>query len=531
MALFLIYHSPPVKMNLASRCREAISHVAMLKKELAMHQKRAQEAIKFQREQTQRMASNLSAEASRLSASYSEGDSSISTPDRRSGMERILATPPPPPPPPRATTNHHKQEVESRKLDPPVLASQEDDGNISSETSEEEDPLHSVSRQGRSVLDVVESLSASPIEEVEPIPSKGSLPPRMYSTPNRHRKEDRWTPHIHDAPGSVANEKPLFPTSASPKVPNYNEEFPSDIVRSSSPLSHLTGGKGLYDDDKSDEGSQRGPTLLDRHSGFITMNSIDAFEASFDTTFPSNFSSSRRSITETQIYNPFDASPARSAMQGQRDTSPEPFSPHADFSTPPKESPTTAEVEPPRPHKTPSSEARTRYDKAIQPRPQENSASTSDAVAPEKERNGFLGSSPGKFLNRIQLLRKGKEDTSPIESSASQRSPSDSSRKQENVAPSTSPRPMPQKQPSRKAQASVEEIAVASDATSVAEVLGRPGGMVARLNTLKQKRAVKQPISYAEPPLNTKIRQGHTNFLKEPLRTVTPEQVRSPSGV
>ena len=32
-------------MTLASRCREAISHVAMLKKELAMHQRRAAEAV------------------------------------------------------------------------------------------------------------------------------------------------------------------------------------------------------------------------------------------------------------------------------------------------------------------------------------------------------------------------------------------------------------------------------------------------------------------------------------------------------
>lgn len=40
-----------LQMNLASRCREAISHVAMLKKELAMHQRRAAEAM--QRQQMQ----------------------------------------------------------------------------------------------------------------------------------------------------------------------------------------------------------------------------------------------------------------------------------------------------------------------------------------------------------------------------------------------------------------------------------------------------------------------------------------------
>jgi hypothetical protein len=57
-------------MDLATRCREAVSHVPILKKELAV-QRRAAEALLLQREQTQRMESNLSAEVSRLSQSGS----------------------------------------------------------------------------------------------------------------------------------------------------------------------------------------------------------------------------------------------------------------------------------------------------------------------------------------------------------------------------------------------------------------------------------------------------------------------------
>lgn len=520
-------------MNLASRCREAISHVAMLKKELAMHQKQAQEAIRFQREQTQRMASNLSTEVSRLSASYSsENYSPESTPDRRAEMERVLATtPPPPPPPPRATVQaSDNQKVSEESSNPRTVSPREDIGTVSNDSSEDDDTVHSISRKGRSVLDVVESLSESPPPKPESNTGptlNNVLPPRMYSTPNRQRKGDRWTPHIDDAPGSIEKEKTLFPHTASPKVPNYNEEFPSDIMQVASSSSHHRSGISLGLDDDDDEDYTPSPTLLDRHSGFITMNSIDAFEASFDTAFPSNFSSSRRLSSEKEIYNPFDASPARSIPRSRKDTSPESFSPRAHFSTPPKERTPNKEAEPPRPQKTPSSEARSRYEKAMQPRSQEKSISTTDAVAPEKEKSGFLkGSSPSNFLKRIQKRRQSKDDGSSIEYSSSDGSPSNSSTKQENVAPTAQP------QSQRAAPAAAELPLKNSTASSASNSKpeGRPGGMVARLHSLKQRRAVKQPVSYAEPSLNTKIRQGHTYFPKEPLRTVTPEQVASPSG-
>jgi hypothetical protein len=495
----------------------------MLKKELAMHQKRAQDAIKFQREQTQRMASNLSFEASKLSGSYSESDSAHSTPDRRRQMELFLAEPPPPPPPPRTSSAREQLEVdEPRMRDPPTATSQKDHGSIPSDSSDEEDSLERKSRQGRSVLDVVESLSEPPSSKPEP-------PPRMYSTPNRHRKEDRWTPHIHDAPGSVEQEKSLFPNPASPKMPNYNEEFPSDIVRTSSTSSHHRRGIEMYANNDSDEDvPQRGPTLLDRHSGFITMNSIDAFEASFDTTFPTNFSASRRSSSEAKIYNPFDSSPPRNTERVEQDASPQPFSRRTDFATPKKVTSPNTEMEPLRPHKTPSTEARARYEKAMQPRSQEQSVSSTDALAPERERNGLQGSSPSKFLQRIQQGRKGK-DYLQIESKPSDGSPSDSSAKQENVAPSRSPHVMPKLLTSR-AEATVEDYPTVPEPNSSGEGSDRPVGMMARLTSLKNRRAVKQPVSYAEPALNTKIRQGHTYFPKEPFRTVTPEHVKSPNG-
>ena len=69
-------------MNLASRCRETISHVSMLKRELASHQRRAAEALALQQRQR-----------SRRSLSESEGELFPTS------LDRALYSPSPPPPP------------------------------------------------------------------------------------------------------------------------------------------------------------------------------------------------------------------------------------------------------------------------------------------------------------------------------------------------------------------------------------------------------------------------------------------------
>ncbi len=534
-------------MNLASRCREAISHVAMLKNELSMHQTRAQEALKFQREQTQRMASNLSADLSRLSQSFESGSTS-SSPDRKTEMQRVLSTISPPPPPPPRTPAKVEDPPEEKFVD------QEEfhvDGLVSSDEEDTvEDTLHR-----RSVLDVVESLSDSP-------PSK---PPQVYSTPNRNRKEDRWTPNIDSAPGQKErdpNGMTLFPKSASPKVGgslrqrNYNEEFPSDMLPQPSSTAHRTNaglaGK-LSEDDEEDCYGISSPTttgILDRHSGMITLNSIDAFEASFDTTFPSTFAQSRssRETRTTEIYNPFAPSPARSigrvspatppsqsrdeeispavvrtanTSSGSPFATPPTYRPDYDsddslqYETPPKDRPSperTPNGEPTRPHKTASAEARARYEKALQPRgansnDSQASATTANAVAPFEsdahKSGGFHIGSPSNLLKRIQERRKQKEQSMEEKTPEQNRSP-----RQENTILQVEEKEEHYFD-ERRDQGTPESLSVLS-----------------RFSVMKNRRLVKQPVSYAEPPLNTKIRQGHSYFPKsdEP-RIVTPEQV------
>lgn len=643
-------------MNLASRCREAISHVAMLKKELAHHQKRAQEALKFQREQTQRMASNLSAEVSRLSLSQSgDSESANSSPERndKSEMERVLASmePPPPPPPPRKSGSMTPPRPKTVMVEDPPASNENNmkstirtvsprgELETSVTSSDEDETVDESRRNGRSVLDVVESLSdlSSPKKSQASPDSKSELPPRVYSTPNRHRKEDRWTPHIDEAPGGKdADGMSLFPHSASPTVVglarqrNYNEEFPPDIMPYQS-SSHSRVNDTLdssFSDDEDDEetdgayyysASASPPkSSLQKYNGMITMNSIDAFEASFDTTFPSAFANkdsmtpkaTRESSPTTEIYNPFAPSPARSTGRQAPSTPPSrshsspnpeivrtanasdgghPWNDGAEYSTPPKEGRRRPEENSPsRPHKTPSVEARARYEKALQPRntggPNTNSSqasvTTTNAVAPPKadapeQKSG--GFSPSNILKRIQQRRRHREEGQEVTEReakdtpdsaerqfSNQYSPSESLLTQENVAPpearagqhASAYGQAAEMQPTRELSSSSRQLSARSsgsgtssrsatpqpfdeseekpfDAQEQPEINGRPGGMVARLSALKTRRAVKQPISYAEPALNTKIRQGHSYFPKSndevpPPRIVTPEQTMNP---
>ena len=641
-------------MNLASRCREAISHVAMLKKELAMHQRRAAEALALQREQTQRMAVNLSAEVSRLSQSASSDDSTEKSP---MDIEHILGSSPPPPPPgppPKATVVPQKVVVEQQAALSPkgqFVSDLDEDESVAETIEENSPPNHGAQSEAKN-----DSNDKTPIKPAEAkVDQKEVTPPKMYSTPNRHRAAG-FTPKFN-TPNSASKEEQstgLFPHSASPKVVfskpnNYNEEFPPDIITQAQ-RGHAVEQDGQVSGSSSGRSSPSMGSSLEQRRGIIGMNSIDAFEASFDTTFPETFTpkesesaekGQRRSGTPTssssEIYNPFAPSPARPLDKPERTTqspiskaqaSPShsvssnqvstPGSPvvirkayvsdasmfrdssppeekktpdnswndDMQYHTPPKEK-RFAEVsvseEPKRPEKTVSEASRARYEKALQPRnnahpwnpPKEKNApsltvDTSGETFTQKATSVLKGNSPSALLKRIHQRRINKQmnrqQSAPVEMETIEKDgilremPPKAQMNRQKSAPESMTRSEVSAQPRTIQKESLVVVPLDDAYTTIGQrevpkwsnsvTSTGPAGeqpfdeieesngrtdqnsrtdtKAACLNALmKSRRSVKQPVSYAEPALNTKLRKGDVFFQKadgEP-QIVTPEQV------
>ena len=533
-------------MNLASRCREAISHVAMLKKELAMHQKRASEALAMQRQQTQRIASNLSSEMSRLSQSGSSFDE-----DSGGGLD-----------------------VVDRIMSPARVRGRTSSSSSSQDV--EENPSSSKRLTTRRSLDEDDTVADSPKNNVNAAPGRTQREesPKVFSTPNRNRNPDRWKPKIDHDPDSPG----MFPTSASPKIgqqrhDNYNEEFPPDMIRDPHAPSMTNNNDETGDEEDSRSSSPSLNNVLQGRS-IISMNSIDAFEASFNTKFPSAFPSNEsssgkktsragdpNSTTTTEIYNPFSPSPSRSmnhdtgtyhitaspnvspihptmvsspeVVRTARTSDPQqhmfgtPVTPddkssHDDrsiyegsYHTPTKDGRSVdsgGSAEPKRPEKVMSAAARARYEKAMQPRSsiptaEQNSGKNNDniqssegsATSNDKGRGFLRAGSPSALLKRIQQRRvskqqsRGDEGSIPLHEQTMNSSGGDEN---EVAAP-----------PSSTSTEGVDAADQQSNSNS-----GR--SISARLNAKLSRRSVKQPTSYAEPALNTKLRRGDEYFPK-----------------
>jgi hypothetical protein len=491
----------------------------MLKKELANQQKRTAAAIASQRQQTKLMADSLtsSMELSRASRSSSEdmlgendnnhmnmehsiSQAVMSTPSPlRSSVRGGSATSPTASPESNATSNSIGS---SQSMSPPEEARDLPPVESPMATRNETSPMMEDDTVEDYTSHVPSSVSVSHTESVEPLSSPEEKPQRlgegkppiMYSTPKRG---ERWAPSFH-RPGSDDDDDDehggrLFPHSASPQVfakKSYNEEFPSDIQA----IRNDEEPKGAFDSKQ-----QRKINLL---------NSIDAFEQSFSVDFPDSFTpkenTSSGKTRRTDIYNPFLNTPERSIgrstktdlfasdSEEEKKTN-EPSSPlergceTSSFETPPRQTKFNSADdgigEAQIPKKSASSSARERYEKALR-----QPISNSNNDKPVKS------NSPAALLRRLQSKRSN-----------------DSSEPRDGGETET-----------RNSSNDIVDMVDSFEGDSGSS------GRQSLSSRFGLRRNIKKPISYAEPALNTKLRQGDTFFPKvegDSVSVVTPTSV------
>ena len=198
-------------------------------------------------------------------------------------MDRILAAHAPPPPPPRKEDELVK---ESESESPQEKSSFGEDGDspTSSDTS-------------------------SPPRGTDTPPDKSSpngTPPRSDDDVGQEK-----APEVQS--GTILSPPSLFPHTASPRPKhreNYNDDYPGDV--SPHKASHESSLPSVPDEEQDTENM---PISNAREEANKKLSSIDAFEASFDTAFPTTFTSPKEGsppkTATSEIYNPFFSSPGK----------------------------------------------------------------------------------------------------------------------------------------------------------------------------------------------------------------------------
>lgn len=241
-------------MNLASRCREAITHVAMLKKELSVQQRRYEEAVK--------------------------GGAAISTPGGPG------ATPISLPASPAAT---------------PELATPQTPRTVSQVTPT------SASRTPTSKQQTIRPGSSEKV----PTPAGSNVAAargRWEAQQQRQQQEaaagNGLSANASEAGASRVRQDDLFgetTRNTQPHLPSTPEK--EDVVTASFPAPSSPNSAGMrrvHKQKATDIEMERPPaavfsnaTMVKARTEMSTMSSIDAFEASFASTFPASFSSSK----------------------------------------------------------------------------------------------------------------------------------------------------------------------------------------------------------------------------------------------
>ena len=257
-------------MNLASRCREAISHVAMLKKELAMHQRRAADALALQRQQHQGQLPRTVPNTTQSKVSSEKLVSKTDVAAEMVRMDRLMAAHAPPPPPP--------PHPPPKDLESPIEEPTTEDGSPKSEfyTDYDEEKKYS---------------SASDDDDEK-------------------EEDDELGPEVG------FNTKPIFPHSASPRSPDKADDYADEFNEGLLPSGRKKQGVFRPSAPEISEVDSDANSVSSNQSDYRRniMTNIDAFEASFATNFPESFSSSptnEETQTPSEIYNPFFPSPRK----------------------------------------------------------------------------------------------------------------------------------------------------------------------------------------------------------------------------
>ena len=295
----------PSQMNLASRCREALAHVTMLKRELAAHQRRSAEALAMQRQNYSESSSRAlvvvppSVAASSPVPKAETPVSRRSTTQAESATPKTLALPKLASPP-----SEDSSPVASPKLTPRRAVDVAKELELLDETVAKS----GVDVAAESLPNVSGPVDSDDFEEEESLPTAEHAPKSLDDVPgHRPTPENKVvvsSPPREATTSSLLSPKAYFPHSASPKLDNYNEEYPADLpMRKRGPMRpKLTALAGFNENE--DEGLS--PPVGKK-------SSLDAFEASFATDFPDTFSP-RDSVAEekkSETYNPFQ-SPTKS---------------------------------------------------------------------------------------------------------------------------------------------------------------------------------------------------------------------------
>jgi len=515
-------------MNLASRCREAISHVAMLKKELAMQQKRTVQALASQREQNQRMTDSLT--SSFISSTNSpgiDGSSKLNRSRRVSGEHESVDN---------DNDNDDDENVTRLISDTPspgrtniIIPIQDDDSKPNGSGTNTE-----TSKRASSPIEEVRdspatSVTASPKIEMEPLsnikavdkvvdsvkvimsslgdPNSGEelidakeseikKTPALCSTPKRNNEKrsslSKFRSRGDNDCDEVVDENEtgtgmgLFPFSPSSKAfsnshsnrgtKSYDEQFPTDMI-------HDADIGGISNSHGNDSRQKVKMNL---------MNSVDAFEQSFSTDFPDSFTqiegtkhNALGGTSKQDIYNPFFPTPEK--VKEKQDT---------------------------------------------------NLSTVNSGQSSVRE---YLKPDNGRFAYRTQLKEEGKTElfdeacitpaknkskNAPLTAVAN-KDTKEGPQRPEKVTPSTVRARYEKaygtttdtKQKSGKSVTSiVDEFEhnhmVNSGLKDAVKDITNSNDNDCNVQRKSRRRSVKKPISYAEPALNTKLRQGTAFFPK-----------------